>query len=372
MRGACSRIPFDERLWHVSEMYCTRPKKTGILLINLGTPDAPDPGPVRRYLREFLGDPRVIDLPRVPRSLLLNLIILPTRPRKSAAAYRKIWTPEGSPLLLHARGLQDAIRRELGDGYQVELGMRYGSPSLASALKKLRDGGVEQIVLAPLYPQYSASATGSALARAMELACASWDVPFLGSLPPFYDDPRFIDASVAVAGPMLQEFQPDHVLFSYHGLPERQVQKSDPSGSHCLRDADCCAEITDANHGCYRAHCFATTASLAEALRLDADRYSLAFQSRMGRTPWIEPHTDARLPELANAGVKRLAVACPAFVADCLETLEEIGIRAKEQWLELGGEDLLLVPSLNTHPAWVKALASMLRDCTLRQSSTEG
>jgi ferrochelatase len=342
-------------------MTSSAPKKTGILLINLGTPEAPTTGSVRRYLREFLGDPRVIDLPAIPRALLLNLAILPTRPRQSAALYRNIWTEEGSPLLVHSNALRDAVARELGESYAVELGMRYGNPSLESALGKLRAQGVDQICLAPLYPQYSASSTGSALARSMELLTSTWDVPSVTTLKPFYDDPRFIDAFIAVSRPALGAFNPDHVLFSFHGLPERQIHKSDPTGNTCLVGEHCCDLIHDGNQHCYRAQCFATARALCQGLSLPNEQVSVAFQSRLGRTPWIHPYTDELLDQLAEDGVKKIAVLCPAFVADCLETLEEITIRAGEQWKAKGGEELRLIPSLNAHPDWVKGLASMLR-----------
>jgi len=337
------------------------PNKIGILLINLGTPDAPRTGPVRKYLREFLGDPRVIDLPAIPRALLLNLAILPTRPQKSAALYRKVWTDEGSPLLVHSYALQAALARELGEQYCVELGMRYGNPDLASALDRLRARGVNQICLVPLYPQYSASSTGSAVARALELLSQSWDVPAVMTLKPFYDDPRYIDAVCAVSKPALDAFQPDHVLFSFHGLPERQIHKSDASGKTCLAQEDCCQQINEANQHCYRAQCFATTRALRQQLELSSENHSVAFQSRLGRTPWIRPYADVLLDELAEQGLKKVAVMCPAFVADCLETLEEIAIRAGEQWKAKGGEELRLIPSLNSDPHWVKALASILR-----------
>ncbi len=337
--------------------------RTGVLLVNLGTPDSTRVGDVRRYLREFLSDPLVIDVPAPARWLLLNLVILPFRPRRSAEAYRKVWLPEGSPLLVHGQALRDALAETLGDAYVVELGMRYGKPSIGSALARLRGADVARILALPLFPQYSTAATGSALARIEHELDRAPDTPPLDVLPPFYASPAFIDAWAAVARPALEAFAPDFVLLSYHGLPERQVKATDRSGgSHCLARPDCCERIGEANRDCYRAHCFATSRVLAEVLELPAERVDTSFQSRLGRTPWIQPYTDFRLPELAEAGHRRLAVLCPAFVADCLETLEEIGIRAKEQWMELGGEDLLLVPSLNATPAWVEAIAGWVRD----------
>jgi protoporphyrin/coproporphyrin ferrochelatase len=336
-------------------------RPTAVLLINLGTPDTPDVSAVRRYLREFLSDPRVLDLGAVGRWLLLNLVILPFRPAKSARAYQSIWTDEGSPLLVHSRRLRDEVQRALGDDHVVELGMRYGSPSIPSALARLEAAHPGRLVVLPLFPQYSSAATGSAAERVMRLLGRAWNIGPTTLLGPFYRHPGFIDAFAQVARRHLDPFRPDFVLFSYHGLPERQIRKSDPSGAHCLASATCCDAIGLPNAYCYRAHCFATTRALAAKLGLPPERHSVAFQSRLGRTPWIRPYTDLVLPELAQAGKKRVAVLCPAFVADCLETVEEIGIRARDQWRSLGGEELLLVPSLNAEPPWVDAVAGMVR-----------
>jgi len=335
--------------------------RTGALLLNLGTPDSPPTRDVRRYLREFLSDPRVIDIPALPRWLLLNLVILPFRPRRSAAAYAKIWTDAGSPLRVHGEALCREVARCRGGDYAVALGMRYGKPSIASALAALRERGVSRFIVLPLFPQYSTAATLSAVEAVRDAARAQSIADPLLFLPPFYDDPGFVSAFAAVIAPRLAEFRPDHVLFSYHGLPERQVRATDRSGAHCFADDGCCDAIVDANRDCYRAQCFATTRALAGALDLAPEAHSTSFQSRLGRTPWIRPYTDLVLPELAAGGVKRVAVVCPAFVADCLETLEEIGIRAQEQWRDCGGEALLLVPSLNATPAWVDAVVRMIR-----------
>jgi ferrochelatase len=344
------------------------PRRTGVLLLNLGTPDSPRTADVRRYLREFLSDPRVLDINPLGRWALLNLIILPFRPAKSGAAYQSIWGSagtvdgSGSPLLVHSRQLAEGVQRALGPEYLVVLGMRYGSPSIPAALAQLQAADLEKITVLPLFPQYSSAATGSAVDRVYEIAGKAWNVPSLDTLGAFYEAPGFINAFATVARPHLDAFKPDFVLFSYHGLPERHMAKSDPTGAHCLKSAGCCDSIVSANRNCYRAQCFATTRALAAALALPAERHSVSFQSRLGRTPWIHPYTDQVLPELARAGKKRLAVMCPAFVADCLETVEEIGIRAKEQWRGLGGEELLLVPSLNAAPAWIEAVAAMVRD----------
>jgi ferrochelatase len=336
-------------------------RPTGVLLLNLGTPDSPSVPDVRRYLREFLQDPRVIDINPVGRWLLLNLFILPFRPAKSAKAYQSIWGERGSPLLFHSQDLAAGVARTLGPDYVVELGMRYGQPSIPSALTKLRAADPRKIIVLPLFPQYSSAASGSALERVYEVVGQEWNVPAVESVAPFYDDPGFIDAFVEVAQRHLTPFRPDFVLFSYHGLPERHMRKSDLTGAHCLQSPTCCDAIGTANRNCYRAQCYATTRALVAKLGLGADRHSVSFQSRLGRTPWIHPYTDQVLPELAKAGKKRLAVMSPAFVADCLETVEEIAIRAKEQWRSLGGEELLLVPSLNAESAWISAVAQLVR-----------
>lgn len=330
---------------------------TGLLLLNLGTPDAPTTRAVRRYLAEFLSDPRVIDINPVGRWLLLHGVILRVRPAKSAHAYQAIWDAErGSPLLAHSRDLAAGVAAALGDDWCVELAMRYGKPSIAAALERLRAAGVGRIVVLPLFPQYAASSTATAVARVMELAGSEWDVPAITVVPAFHADEGFLAAWEAVAAPALRDARADHVLMSFHGLPERQIRKSDPSGQ-CLTDG-CCERA--ANPGCYRAQCYATARALAARLRVTD--YTVCFQSRLGRTPWIQPHTDVLLDQLAARGVKRLAVLCPAFVADCLETLEEIGIRARAQWKAAGGDELTLVPSLNASPAWISAITALTGD----------
>jgi len=332
--------------------------RTGLLLINLGTPDEPTPSAVRRYLREFLGDPRVLDIGAVGRWMLLNLIILPRRPAASARAYATIWDAKrGSPLMYHSRDLAAGVSRQLGDAWHVELAMRYGTPSLATALDAFAKTSVERIVVLPLFPQYASSSTGTAQARVMELAGERWNVPALDFVPAFYDDPGFVSAFGQVAAPVLAEFRPDHVLFSFHGLPVRQITKTDATGTVCFQRASCCDELRNPN--CYRAQSYATARSLAGQLALTPDRYTVCFQSRLGRTPWIEPYTDHVLDRLGKAGTKRLAVMCPAFVADCLETVEEIGIRAREQFKAAGGEELILVPSLNATQPWIDAVCAI-------------
>lgn len=341
----------------------TDPRKpVGVLLLNLGTPDSPKVGDVRRYLRQFLWDPRVINLPRPLRWLLLNLVILPFRPQRSAAAYQLIWTPEGSPLMHFGRSLTAGVSDALGDHFHVELAMRYGSPSIEHGLTALLATDPGSIVVLPLFPQYAIASTGSALAEVARVLETIETPPPVNTMGAFYEHPNFIAAMAAVAEPVLEQFEPDHVVMSFHGLPEWQVRDLDASGRHCLVKPDCCEVACAENRNCYRAHCFATARALSLALALKEEDTSLVFQSRLGRTPWLEPDLIEVLPQLAARGIKRPAVFCPAFVADCLETVEEVGIRARAQWLELGGEELCLVPCVNAEPVWVEGVTSMIRE----------
>jgi ferrochelatase len=332
-------------------------ERVGLLLVNLGTPDAPRPPEVRRYLREFLSDPRVLDLPAFLRFLLLELVILPRRPRASAAAYRKIWGPEGSPLLVHGRALAAKVQALLGDAVQVELAMRYGQPAIATALDRFAEAGVSRLVILPLYPQYSAAATGSSIERVLRLAAGRWSDPDLRIVPPFYDHPAYVEARAEVARPFLTPM-PERVFFSFHGLPERQIRKSDPSGSHCLVRADCCATVGPANRHCYRAQCHAAARLLAERLGVPEEERIVCFQSRLGRSPWLSPATDEVLAAEARRGVRH-AVIIPAFVADCLETLEELAIRGAEIWRRNGGETLQVVPALNADDRFAEAVVEI-------------
>jgi ferrochelatase len=329
--------------------------------MNVGTPNAPTTGAVRRYLREFLSDPRVLDIPAPLRFLLLNAVILPFRPRRSAEAYKKIWTPAGSPLLEHSEALRAGLQTALGNDFVVELGMRYGEPNFQGALDRLGHEGVTELVLVPLYPQYAGSSTGTSLEAVFRQLAPTWNVATVRTLRPFYEDPLFLDAVTRVSRPVFDKAAVGHVLFSFHGLPERQIHRSDVTGTHCLASKTCCDVPVAANRFCYRFQAFQTARALAARLNLPPERWSVAFQSRLGRTPWIRPYTDEVVPSLAHAGVRRLGVLCPSFVADCLETLEEVGIRAREAFLAAGGETLALAPCVNGDGGGVEGLARWVR-----------
>ncbi|AYN93511.1 ferrochelatase [Pseudomonas sp. LTJR-52] len=328
-----------------------------LLLVNLGSPASTSVPDVRRYLNQFLMDPYVVDLPWPARRLLVSLI-LAKRPAASAHAYSSIWWEEGSPLVVLSRRLQDAMRAKWTHG-PVELAMRYGEPSIESVLTRLAKQGVSEVTFAPLYPQFADSTVTTAVELARKVILEQRLKLKMHMLPPFYDQPEYLEALVKSTESYLQ--QPfDHVLMSFHGLPERHLHKSDPSGTHCLKGADCCQNAKGAVlESCYRAQCIRTAEGFAREAGLRPDQWSFSFQSRLGRAKWIEPYTEARLDELAAQGVKRLLVMCPAFVADCIETLEEIGMRGKEQFEEAGGQELVLVPCLNDHPAWVDALTTL-------------
>lgn len=336
--------------------------RVGLLLVNLGTPESPNPAHVRTYLREFLSDPRVIDIGGWRRWLLLNLIILPFRPRRSGEAYEKIWTERGSPLLFHSKDLAEKVQRRVNDQVVVAVAMRYGHPSIAEALARFKETGVDRIVVFPLYPQYSAAATGSSIEKVFVEAARAWNTPFIQIVPPFYDHKAFIDACLAVARPVVNEGPWERVLFSFHGLPERHCVKSDETGSHCLKREDCCDRMVEANRNCYRAQCFATARALADGLGVPPERRIVCFQSRLGRTPWIRPYTDEVVVALAKQGVKRAVILSSAFVADCLETIEELGIRAADSFKAAGGETLRVVPSVNATDVWADGVVTLARE----------
>ncbi|MDQ3192134.1 MAG: ferrochelatase [Bacteroidota bacterium] len=334
--------------------------KTGVLLINLGTPDSPSTSDVRKYLSEFLNDPRVIDIPYLSRKLLVNLVIVPFRSPKSAKLYKEIWTEKGSPLLIYGEELKKKLQFELGEDYVVDFGMRYQKPALADALDRLRRQKVSKIKIIPLYPQYASSSTGSTIQKIMELM-AGWEViPSIEITSSFCNYPPFIDAFTAVAN-KYNHAEYDHVVFSYHGLPERQILKASAhyGDNYCKLDK-CCNKFSTNNQYCYRAQCFETTRLLAQKLNIPEEKYTVSFQSRLGKDPWIKPYSDHVIIEKAKQGMKNLLVFSPAFVADCLETIYEIQVEYQELFEEHGGKKIQLVESLNTHPAWIDALKKMV------------
>ena len=333
--------------------------KKAILLINLGTPDSPATSNVRTYLTQFLNDKRVIDINAIGRFLLVNLIIVPFRSSKSAKLYKHIWTDKGSPLLLHTIDLQKKLQEELGNEYIVDLAMRYRKPSIAQALERLREQRPEGITILPLYPQYASSSTGSTLEEVLRLI-KGWEViPNLKVISKFYDHPAFLNA-LMVEAKKYNHAEYDHVVFSYHGLPERQILKGSAhyGGNTCQMGA-CCNSITKNNQYCYRANAFETTRQMVKALNIPEGKYTTAFQSRLDNK-WLKPYSDKVIAELAEKGAKKVLVFSPAFVADCLETIYEIGTEYQEIFHEHGGEKVILVPSLNSSPEWVKAVKEMV------------
>ncbi len=330
---------------------------TGVLLVNLGTPDAPTRSAVYRYLKQFLSDPRVIDVPFV-RRIVMPFFVVPFRAGESAKGYQKLWMQEGSPLKVYGYRLAEGVQKLLGDDYQVELAMRYQSPSIAAAVKKLMDARVANIVVLPLFPQYASASTGSVQEEVMRVLSQYWNVPALRMIDQFCDYPPMIDV-FAERGRQYDIDTFDHILFSYHGLPERQITKGDTC-NHCFKPG-CCQTLSDRNRRCYKAHCMATTRAIAAVLNLSDDRYTVCFQSRLGRDPWVQPYTSDVIEQLAAKGHKRMLVFCPAFVCDCLETTVEISDEYQEIFQHKGGEVLQLVEGLNDHPAWIKAVAGLVR-----------
>lgn len=331
--------------------------RKGSLLVNLGSPDSTSVPDVRRYLREFLMDSRVIDKPWPLRALLVNGVILRSRPADAAEAYRSIWTDEGSPLIVISRRVH-ALVREKAD-HPVELGMRYGNPSVESGIRRLMEecgGELEEIFMVPLYPHYAMSSYETVVELARGIMRRIAPKVRLTVKPPFFDQPDYIEALVESARPSLA-LEHDLLLFSYHGIPERHVRKSDPTGSHCLASESCCATASPAHAFCYRHQVRRTTELFLQAAGIPADRHALSFQSRLGRDPWLKPYTDLELERFAKEGVKRILVICPAFVSDCLETLEEIAMRGKEDFEAAGGEELRFIPCMNDHPKWIETLA---------------
>ena len=334
------------------------PKK-GVLLVNLGSPDSTEVRDVRKYLDEFLMDERVIDIAYWKRFLLIKGIILNTRPKKSAAAYKKIWWKEGSPLVVISERFADKLRNQVE--LPVSLGMRYGSMTIEKGFEELRGKGVDEVLLVPLYPHYAMSSYETVVEKAKEVLKASFPGVTMSVLDPFYDRKDYIAVMSANIQEQLKGFDYDHLLFSYHGIPERHIYKSDVTGSHCKIDENCCNMKSEAHKTCYRHQCFETTRAIAEHMKLEEGTYSDSFQSRLLKDPWLRPYTDFELERLAEEGVKKLAVVTPAFVSDCLETLEEIAMEGKEDYIDAGGEEFVHVACLNDYDPWVEVMASWVK-----------
>lgn len=327
----------------------------GALLINLGSPDSPDPKDVKRYLGEFLMDERVIDLPKPLRTFLVKGIILNTRPKKSAKDYKKIWWKEGSPLIVLSKRLQEAVQKKVS--VPMGLAMRYGSPSIEQGIKSLVDQGVDEIMLIPLYPQFAMATTETILVLAEKIKNEKYPELEFTVLPPFYNHPDYIRVLSQSIQEDLKDKKWEHLLFSYHGIPERHIRKSDITKSHCKIDKSCCQTTSEAHQYCYRHQCYETTRQVAEYLELKEGTYSTSFQSRLGVDPWLQPYTDQTVARFAKKGIKNMAIVTPAFVSDCLETLEEIGMEAAEDFEEKGGEELHVIPCINTRTDWVNVMS---------------
>lgn len=326
--------------------------------MNLGTPKSAGVDDVRTYLREFLGDPDVISLPAPLRWLLLEGVILRTRPKKSAEAYKKIWTDRGSPLMFHTQDLAARVQERVSPSTEVAVAMRYGEPSIASVLRKLKDKNVDEICLFPLYPQYSRASTKTVVDKLkLEAKKLGW-APKLSTVPAFYDDDGYLEGYVSAAREVLKSYQPDRVLLSFHGYPERYLRED--GAGHCLQRSDCCDVVVDANRDCYLRQCRVTARELIQRLALKPEDVVVCFQSRL-QDSWVKPFTDVVVVDAAKGGAKKLLVLSPAFVADCLETLEEIELRAAEEFRANGGEEVRLVPSLNSSPAWADAVVKLAR-----------
>jgi protoporphyrin/coproporphyrin ferrochelatase len=334
--------------------------KRAIVLMNLGSPDSTSVKDVKRYLDEFLMDEKVIDKPWLFRFLLVKGIIVPFRAPKSAKAYRSIWTEEGSPLIVISKQLRDALKKEVPE--TVAIAMRYGNPSPRAAFDELvaKNPDLEEVIAVPLYPHYAMSSFETAVDYAKEQHKEGGYSFKLTTIKPYYDNELYIEALTESIRPFLNSDW-DHILFSYHGVPERHIYKGDTTGQHCLKVKNCCEVPSPAHQCCYRHHCVVTTNLVAEKLGIPAEKMSLTFQSRLGRDPWLQPYTAATLEKLPERGIKKLLVVCPAFVSDCLETLEEIAEEGKELFIHAGGEQFEMIPCLNVNPLWVKAIAQWVK-----------
>lgn len=337
-----------------------QPGKTGVLIVNLGTPDSPSVPDVRKYLREFLMDGRVIDIPLINRTFLVNGIIAPFRAPKSAKVYRELWGVNGSPLKYYGEVVEKELQRVLGVDYVVKLAMRYQNPSIEAGLSAFQQLGLTELIVIPFFPQYASASTGSVYEKVMEVVSKWQVIPRISFTNRFSDHPKFIEGFVSLGRKYMEQEQFDHFLFSYHGLPERQILKGDVTG-HVCKLGDCCDSFHAMNQYCYRAQCFDTTRRLVRELGIAEGKYSTCFQSRLGKSPWIKPYTDDVIPELAQKGVKSVLAFSPAFVADCLETTIEVGVEYKELFEKHGGERWQLVESLNDSPIWIETLVDLVK-----------
>lgn len=330
--------------------------KRAVLLANLGSPNAPETPAVRRYLHQFLMDPYVIQLPWPLRKAIVSLFVLPTRPKASAEAYQSVWTEQGSPLIVLSEQLKTALQTKVD--MPVEMAMRYGNPSIEEKILALTaDKAITELLYIPLYPHFADSTVTTSVEEARRVIKKHQLDIQLRVVEPFYDQPDYIEALIKSAESYLEQDY-DHIVFSYHGLPESHITKLDSTGEHCLKQTQCCqVDKPEVHKTCYRHQVMRTTQCFALQAGLAENRYSVAFQSRLGRAKWLGPNTEDRLQELAQAGAKKVLVICPAFVTDCLETLEEIAIRGEEVFKQAGGQTLSLIPCMNDHPAWVDVLA---------------
>jgi protoporphyrin/coproporphyrin ferrochelatase len=331
--------------------------KTTVLLVNLGTPDSPKVGDVRSYLSQFLNDPRVIDIPWLLRKILVNLIIVPFRAPKSAKIYQELWTDAGSPIIMHGESVKRLLQEKLGADFTVELAMRYKNPSIPNVLEHIRKSNPTKLIVLPLFPHYASASTGSALQAVMDEVRNWWVIPEISLISEYWDHPGFINAFVA-RGKQYDWREYDHVIFSYHGLPERHVDKVYEDG--LCNDRDCLHEVNDENAHCYKATCYGTTRLLAQGLGIPEAKYTVSFQSRLDEK-WIQPFSDKVVAQKAKEGAKKLLIFSPAFVADCLETTIEIGVEYQEIFEANGGHKVQLVESLNDHPLWIEALEQMVK-----------
>lgn len=334
--------------------------KKGVLLVNLGSPDSPNPKDVKKYLDEFLMDPRVIDVPFWARVLIVRGIILNTRPKASAKAYKKIWWEEGSPLIVISEKLKSKVQEQLD--IPVALAMRYGSMTIEKGIQQLVDQGVDEVFLVPLYPQFAMATTETITVLANELRVSKFPNIKITSLPAFYDKEDYINVLSNSIAEYLKEKDYDHLLFSYHGVPERHIKKRDVTRSHCKINGECCNTPSRAHEFCYRHQCYEVTKQVAKKMNLKEGTYSTSFQSRLGFDPWLQPYTDRTIERLGNDGIKNMAIVTPAFVSDCLETLEEIAMEGKEIFHEVGGDEFTTVPCLNDRDDWASILVKWINE----------